>query len=142
MTMIEQNMDLECFELSFPAILLFLLALLEVIKIVIYCRRLLRRVNITSPNQESVVCTGQLYRLFRLMLYHARLYIRALYSYIYIYVAIARAGHVPTLFSRFVNTQFQPLKMRNFRYPIILQVRIEHWFPYRHLTVFFKITFN
>ena len=57
MTMIEKNMDLECFELSFPAILLFILALLEVIKIVIYSRRFLRRVKITSPNQESVIST-------------------------------------------------------------------------------------
>ena len=55
-------------------------------------------------HHSKVFSSGQLHRLFSLMLYHARLYIRALYSYIYIYVAIARVGHVPTLFSRFVNS--------------------------------------
>jgi len=104
MTMIEQNMDLECFELSFPAILLFLLALLEVIKIFIYCRRLLRRVNITSPNQESVVCTGQLHRLFRLMLYHARLYIRPL---------INNLNYVQDLTGK--SYRLQPLTFYNYR---------------------------
>ena len=47
-----------------------------------------------------------------------------------------RAGHIPPFSSRFVNSQFQLLKNKNFSQPLILKVRTERLFHQRHFSFF------
>ena len=47
-----------------------------------------------------------------------------------------RAGHIPPFSSRFVNSQFQLLKNKNFSQPLILKVKTERQFHQRHFSFF------